>query len=95
MQPTCRHNLSPDPVQSPILHHVLLPGLRPGSTLHYSVGSPGGGFSPELALRVPGGTAAFPFRLGVAGDPGGAHGRPLRLASAGESCISSAAAGAC
>lgn len=60
--------------QSPILHHVLLKGLQPGQTYHYSVGGahPNGTSTPdsaEFSFRMLGGLPRE-LRVGVIGDPG-------------------------
>ncbi|KAL4437040.1 hypothetical protein ABPG75_004179 [Micractinium tetrahymenae] len=58
---------------SPILHHVLVTGLAPGSTLYYVVGDPElGALSQEAAITVPPAPTldSLPFRIGVIADVG-------------------------
>ncbi|PSC76955.1 purple acid phosphatase 15 isoform X2 [Micractinium conductrix] len=53
---------------SPILHHVILSGLRPGTPYFYSVGCEEHGWSEVLAFSTL--RPAFPLRLGFVGDVG-------------------------
>jgi hypothetical protein len=61
---------------SPVLHHVLLEGLLPGTTYYYKVGDPRYyyGMSPVISFKTmgaaPGMPSALPFRLGVIADVG-------------------------
>ena len=53
---------------SPIIHHVVLDNLNPGSTYFYSVGSEEYGFSDIFNFTVP--QNKYPFRMGVIADVG-------------------------
>jgi len=61
---------------SPLLHHVLLEGLLPGTTYYYKVGDPRYyyGMSPVISFKTmgaaPGMPSALPFRLGIIADVG-------------------------
>ncbi|EFN56155.1 hypothetical protein CHLNCDRAFT_144837 [Chlorella variabilis] len=54
--------------QSPILHHVLLRGLKPGKTYFYVVGNEDQGWSQEFNFTTL--RQEFPIRLGLVGDLG-------------------------
>jgi len=53
---------------SPIIHHVVLDNLTPGSMYFYSVGSEEYGFSDVFNFTVP--EKRYPFRMGVIADVG-------------------------
>ncbi|KAL4432463.1 hypothetical protein ABPG77_001762 [Micractinium sp. CCAP 211/92] len=58
---------------SPLLHHVLVTDLTPGSTLYYVVGDPElGELSEEYSITVPPAPTldSLPFRIGVIADVG-------------------------
>ena len=65
---------------SPVVHHALVRGLKPGEPVFYRIAGPPSSSSSPLSsaarsvasfsgqFQVPGGT--FPLRVGVVGDPG-------------------------
>ena len=65
---------------SPVVHHALVRGLKPGEPVFYRIAGPPSSSSSPLSsaarsaasfsgqFKVPGGT--FPLRVGVVGDPG-------------------------
>lgn len=56
--------------QSPILHHVVVSGLKPGATYVYRVGSETFGFSDVMNVTVPALFHPYPFKIGVVADLG-------------------------
>jgi hypothetical protein len=58
-------------LQSPIIHHVVVPNLMPGMKYFYQVGDPAYGFSQVFNFTMPKQSkAAYPFTFGVAADIG-------------------------
>ena len=55
-------------MQSPIIHHVVVDNLKPGTTYFYSVGSDKYGFSDVMNFTVP--KNQYPFTFGVVADVG-------------------------
>jgi len=59
---------SPSSLQSPILHHVILPNLTQGQIYYYSVGSEEYGFSDVYSFTMP--KKQYPFKVAVLADVG-------------------------
>ena len=58
-------------LQSPIIHHVVVPNLMPGMTYFYQVGDPAYGFLQVFNFTMlKQSKAAYPFTFGVAADIG-------------------------